>query len=150
VANDPRLSREWHPDNPLAREVAKGSARKCLWLCPGGHPPYTTSCHARCTHNVGCPTCGDEKKCSTRHPVISVGRPDLAKEWDTRRNTRSSSEVTLGSTYVASWICSRNPEHPTWQTSVQNRALRGTGCRACTPQNRSRARTFGASHDVGS
>jgi len=149
VANDPSLSREWHLDNPSARGVAKSSRGRYLWLCPNGHPPYTTSCNNRCSQNHGCPICGDEKKGSTRHPLISVGRPDLAKEWDTRRNTRSPIEVTLGSRYVASWICSRNPEHPPWQTSVQTRALRGCGCPACIPQNRFKARTFGPSYDGG-
>jgi len=87
VANDPRLSREWHPDNPPARGVVKSSTRKFLWLCTIGHSPYTASCNNRFNNNTGCPVCGNTRR--ARHPVISVGRPDLALEWDTERNTRS-------------------------------------------------------------
>jgi len=78
VANHPRLSREWHPDNSPAREVVKCSGRKFLWLCPEGHPPYEASCDLRCTQNAGCPICGIEKCRVPHHPVVSVGRPDLA------------------------------------------------------------------------
>jgi hypothetical protein len=137
VANHPRLSREWHPDNPPATDVSKSSRRKVVWLCPEGHPPYTASCAARCTYNSGCPVCGATRR--TRHPVVSVGRPDLALEWDTKRNTNSPSEVTLGSKYMAGWVCSSNPDHAPWQAMVQNRALRGNGCPGC---NKDRGRSI--------
>jgi hypothetical protein len=141
VANHPRLSREWHPDNPPATEVAKSSSLKVVWLCPEGHPPYTASCHARSTHNSGCPVCGATNR--TRHPVVSVGRPDLALEWDTKRNRKTPSEVTLGSMYRAGWFCSSNSDHPPWQAVVKDRALKGNGCPACnfaSKDSRSRLR----------
>jgi hypothetical protein len=142
VENDPRLSKEWHHSNPPANQVAKSSNKKYEWLCPEGHPPYLASCGDRSTHNTGCPVCGFEKSRTTRHPVVSVGRPDLAEEWDFKRNYKLPSEVTLGSHYKAWWVCSSNPEHTGWQTSVKSRALKGTGCPACI--NRFRPRKFGS------
>jgi len=137
VENDPRLFRELHPS-----KVSKGSNKRFLWVCLKGHPPYEAACTSRSCYNSGCPVCGDEDR--TRHPIVSVGRPDLAGEWDHKRNTKSPSEVTLGSTYKAWWVCSRQQEHSTWQALVQSRALRGTGCPACMTQNKFRPRTFGS------
>jgi hypothetical protein len=121
VDNDPRLSKEWHPSNPPPDQVGKSSKKKSLWLCLKGHPPYKAGCGQRCTFNSGCPVCGDENRRTTRHPVLSVGRPDLAQEWDYKRNCKLPSEVTLGSKHKAWWVCS-NPEHPGWQSLVRNRA----------------------------
>jgi len=149
VANEPRLSREWHPDNPPAREVAKSSNKKFLWVClkGKGHPVYKAACNKRCCDNTGCPVCGRELSRTTRHPVVSIGRPDLVEEWEPKMNTKEPSEVTLGSHYRAWWVCSRNPEHLPWQAKVQNRALRGTGCPACRELNRYMPRFFGAGHN---
>jgi len=131
VENEPRLLKEWHSSNPPASKVAKSSPGRFLWVCPVGHPPYKATCGKRCTHNTGCPVCGVEKCRTPHHPVISVGRLDLAQEWDHERNTKSPSEVTLGSHYKASWVCSSNPEHPPWLAEVKSRALSGSGCPAC-------------------
>jgi hypothetical protein len=144
VANDPRLWKEWHPSNPPANQVAKSSLKKYIWSCPKGHPPYKASCANRCTYNSGCPVCGIEKSRTTRHPLVSVGRVDLAEEWDFKRNSKLPSEVTLGSHYKAWWFCSSNPDHCAWQTSVQHRALKGSGCPACRSKNRFKPRQFGS------
>jgi hypothetical protein len=144
VANDPRLSMEWHSSNPPANQVAKSSDNKYVWVCQEGHPPYKAGCGPRFTHNTGCPVCGVEKARTTRHPVVSVGRPDLAEEWDLERNSKLPSEVTLGSMYKAWWVCSSNSEHPGWQSVVQSRALRGNGCPACKNINRFKPRKFGS------
>jgi len=142
VSNDLRLFREWHPSNPPASQVAKSSNKRFMWLCPKGHPSYKAACRSRSSYNSGCPVCGAENH--TRHPIVSVGWPDLAGEWDHKRNTRSPSEVTLGSHYRAWWVCSRNPEHSPWQVAVQSRALQGTGCPACRTRNKFRPRKFGS------
>jgi hypothetical protein len=143
VESDPRLLKEWHSSNPPANQVAKSSHNKFLWLCPQGHPPYKATCNSRCTQNSGCPVCGAEKRRTTRHPVMSVGRPDLAAEWDMMRNDILPSEVTLGSGYKAWWVCS-NSEHAGWQAFVFSRALQGNGCPACKTTNRFKPRHFGS------
>jgi hypothetical protein len=76
--------------------------------------------------------------------VLSVGRPDLAEQWDNTRNTKTTSDVTLGSCYKAWWVCS-NPEHLPWQAAVKARAMEGTGCPACKYKNRFKPRIFGPS-----
>jgi len=82
VASEPRLFKEWHPSKPPASQVSRSNRKKCLWVCLEGHPPYKASCNSRYTHNSGCPVCGNIKKGTTRHPLVSVGRLDLALQWD--------------------------------------------------------------------
>jgi hypothetical protein len=143
IANEPRISNEWHSSNPPASQVAKNSNSHFLWECRKGHPVYkNTTCYERSCHNTGCPVCGIEKCKTPHHPVVSIGRPDLAGEWDHQRNSKLPSEVTLGSTFRAWWVC-RNPEHPSWQARVKSRALRGSGCPACSVLNRFKPRGFG-------
>ena len=131
MAADPRLPREWHPDNSTsATQVARSSHTKYRWKCSKGHAPYEATCGNRCTHNNGCPAFGNSRKGPDRHPKLSVGRPDLADEWDAVRNDKLPDEVTLGSNYSAWWHGSNNPEH-IWQALVKSRALSGSGCPKC-------------------
>ena len=140
VANDPRLSAEWHPDNPPPSHVAARSSKKYLWKCPNCHPAYEARCDSRATQNTKCPVCAQEGR--EKHPSLSNGRPELAEEWDAERNNMSPDEVTLGSDYRAWWICSSNPEHPPFKQEVSKRALRGQGCPKC--RNRFRPREYGS------
>ena len=143
VAADPRLFKEWHPDNPPAAEVVKASDKvKYLWLCPEGHAPYEASCLSRRNHNTGCPACGDARKGKRFHPSLSEGRQDPADEWVVAKNDKSPEEITLGSHYPVWWRCSSNSEHPPWQAPVYSRALEGKGCPEC--RHRSSPRKFGS------
>jgi len=145
AAADPRLSKEWHPDNPTpANKVARNSNTKHRWLCPQGHAPYVATCSNRCTGNTGCPECFKERKGKVWHESVSEGRTDLAAEWDHKRNTKLPEDVTLGSNYNAWWGCSRDREHLGWQTRVFDRALKGKGCPVCGLKNRGKPRLFGA------
>jgi hypothetical protein len=145
VENVPRLRKEWHRRNPPANQVARSSNKTYVWVCPEGHPPYKASCGSRCTQNSGCPVCGVEKSKPNRHPVVSVGRPDLAEEWDFKEISKLPSEVTLGSGYKDWWVCSSNPGHRAWQTYVFCRALQGNGCPACSVMtSRCKPRQFGS------
>ena len=148
VAANERLLAEWHPDNPPATQVAKASRRKYLWKCPNGHAPYMASCSNRYTQNTGCPVCADARLADTKHPLLSVGRPDLAKEWDVKNKDRSPNEFTLGSHYKAWWRCRDNPQHLPWHAVVKDRALKGSGCPSCTYTNRFKERIFGSIQQV--
>ena len=144
VAAEPSLCKQWHPDNPPARQVAKSSSKKYRWVCSECLASYEATCNSRCTSNSGCPVCGDARKGPGRHPKLSEGRLDLADEWVVARNDKSPGEVTLGSHYPAWWQCSRNSEHPPWQARVFDRATKGTGCPKCRHANRSKPRKFGS------
>lgn len=84
VEPDPRLSKEWHPSNYPAYQVAKSSGitKPGMSKRPS---PISGSCGSRCSFNTGCPVFNVEKSRRTRHSVVSFSRPDLAREWDQRR-----------------------------------------------------------------
>lgn len=96
----------------------------------------------RCSQNTGCPVCANSSR--KRHPVVSVGRVDLAAEWDFKSNIRLPSEVTLRSDYLAGWICSADSAHEPWKARVSGRALGGKGCPACRTANVGKPRKFGS------
>ena len=137
VAADPRLSKEWHPDNPPSIQVARNRHKEYLWKCPEGHKPFMAPCHHRRASCIGCPECTQEMSGRRSHPSVSVGRPDLAEEWDVERINESPNRVTLGSKSKVWWRCKDNQEH-VWQATVFSRALHGTGCPACRTGNRSK------------
>ena len=58
---------------------------------------------------------------------LAETHPDLAAQWSSR-NEISPNEVTAGSNKRVWWVCDKGHE---WQTMVGNRAISGTGCRAC-------------------
>jgi hypothetical protein len=123
----PSFPRSGIPTIPLPAKWLKAVAKN-LQGCSEGHPPYKARCISRSTYNTGCPECGYIEGRVPHHPVVSVGKADLAGEWDHKQNARLPSEVTLGNAYRAWWVCSRDPEHRPWQTTVKSRAMQGNGC----------------------
>lgn len=59
---------------------------------------------------------------------LAETHPHLAAQWS-GRNEISPNEVTAGSNKRVWWVCEKGHE---WQTSVGNRAISGTGCKACS------------------
>jgi hypothetical protein len=100
VAVDPRLSREWHPSNPPATQVATANNKIYTQESNKCHPPCQARCRHRSTGNTGFPECWALRRGTTHkpssHPMLSAGRQDLVGEWDPTRNETSPSEVTLG------------------------------------------------------
>jgi hypothetical protein len=57
-------------------------------------------------------------------------RPDIAKEWDYKRNIEMGPEdVTINSAKQVYWVCPKG--HPSYKKSVASRALHGSGCPVC-------------------
>ena len=58
---------------------------------------------------------------------LSEERPDLLVQWS-NENTLSPNIITCGSHKKVLWICENNHS---WETSVKNRVLAGSGCPFC-------------------
>jgi len=112
------------PDFPISgtpadrRQSVNKQSQKVSWMCREGHPPYEASCISRCASNTGCPICVVKKSRTYCHPVVSVGMPDLTREWGQIGNTSAPGGTTLGSWYRAWWVCNRYPELTPWQAAV--------------------------------
>ena len=60
----------------------------------------------------------------------------LEKEWDYTLNSSTPDEVSYGSIYNVWWVCSVCGY--SWQTSINNRFLKGSGCPKCYNNSRSK------------
>ena len=61
----------------------------------------------------------------------------LVNEWDYNLNTITPNDVSYGSIYKVWWLCSICSH--SWQTSINNRFLKGSGCPKCAGKVRSEA-----------
>ena len=121
----PELAAEWHPDNEKSSsEVVSGSNYMARWRCANGHEwnarVYSRMQGSRCNVCLG-------RQVLTGENDLATLRPDLAAEWHPD-NSKKSSEVVLGSGYMAKWRCALGHE---WETKVTARAMQGNGCAVC-------------------
>ena len=65
---------------------------------------------------------------STPKKTISE-TPELLDEWDFDKNTIDPTNITVGSSKKAWWICKK--QHHSWQATINNRA-KGVGCPYCS------------------
>jgi ssDNA-binding Zn-finger/Zn-ribbon topoisomerase 1 len=115
---------QWHPKNSLSpSEVSVASGKKVWWLCEDKHE-WEAIVSNRTTKGSGCPIC---RKSSKPKKLATVAETALASEWH-EDNTRSATEVTVGSSYNALWKCAKNH---VWEAVVSNR-IRGGGCLVCS------------------
>lgn len=133
----PELLDEWdHPLNTRSPElVSDGSDYKAHWVCTQGHR-WQAAVTSRTAGKTGCAQCAATRRRGARLPEsasksLAVRFPNLAREWDCERNTRSAADVTSGSGYAAHWRCAQGH---TWVKPVVARTARGLGCPSCAQQ----------------
>lgn len=126
----PQLAREWHPDkNALTPDLVRpGSGRLVTWRCAQGH-----EWEARIQHRaqgIGCPFCSGQR--ATLETSLAACFPDLAREWHpTKNGSVAPEQVKPRSNLRAWWQCLKDPSHPAWQATVDNRTTHGSGCPQC-------------------
>jgi rubrerythrin len=128
AALHPKLAKEWHPtkNGDLTPAMVKcGSNKSVWWVCARGHE-WQTDVFKR-THGADCPFCRGRKVLAGFNDLAAI-RPELTVEWDYARNTVQPTEVTVGTSRKAWWICRVCAF--SWQARVSSRAL-GHGCPNC-------------------
>ena len=68
--------------------------------------------------------------------------PEIAREWNAKRNGYPADEASIGSKKWAWWRCLRNPQHD-WQQPIYKR-VKGLGCPKCIIADKSLAKLFPA------
>ena len=124
----PDISKEWDSSKNgeiTPEHVLPGTGKKYWWLCSKSHS-YNTTPNNRTTNKHGCPVCKNKK--ITDENCLHTTHPDISKEWNIERNSKSPRNVTYGSSQKVWWICHKNHE---WETTVASRARGGTGCPYC-------------------
>ncbi|MEC8569313.1 MAG: zinc-ribbon domain-containing protein, partial [Pseudomonadota bacterium] len=131
ASTHPGVVAGWHPtknDDLTPQQVTAGSQKEVWWVCEEGHE-YLSAPYKRVAGR-GCPVCSGHQVVKGVNDLATMN-PGLASQWHPTLNTKTLSEVTISSAYVAWWVCEKNPEH-VWCTAVYNRTrIQGTGCPEC-------------------
>lgn len=136
-----RLLKEWDWEKNSAEglfpnKLQPQSNKKAHWICEKGHKWVSSICKRTAGQN--CPYC------SNRRVLIGFNDfqalcPDIAREWDYDNNFGlKPNQVVSGSNKKVCWICSQCGNR--WQTSIQARVQRGTGCPKCSRVKQSLSR----------
>lgn len=131
LASDyPELAEQWNYDRNDALtpwDVTIGSGKKVWWKCSLGHE-WEATIGSRTYQSNGCPYCAGKKAWPGFNDLASQ-RPDLAAEWNDKKNgTLTPQMVTIGSNRKVWWKCSLGHE---WEAAVSSRARKAYGCPYC-------------------
>jgi hypothetical protein len=123
----PDVAAQWDHDKnfPLKPdEVALHSTRSVHWICEKGH-----NFESIISYRIqgGCPFCGG-KKVIQGHNDLATLSPQLASEWDFKRNGHTTpSDVTSHSGKKYFWLCEEGHSYESAVYARQN----GNGCPEC-------------------
>lgn len=104
-----------------------GSNDKVFWKCDFGHE-WEAVIYSRSISGHGCPYCDGQRV--TKENSLGARFPELAKEWDYKKNAKTPFEVAPFSDQKAWWACSRGHS---WQAVIGSRSA-GRGCPKCNSQ----------------
>ncbi len=127
----PELAKEWHPTKNkelTPSQVAAGSNKKVWWKCEKGDDHVWLAKLSDRKKGLKCPICRGLKVVHSNS--LKTLYPEIAKEWNYKKNKSTPSEVVPGSHLRVWWMCKNNPEHE-WQASLKNRTRGNQGCPFC-------------------
>ena len=124
----PKLAEEFDElkNGDTAENTLGKISKKYHWKCKYGHEWITTLNH-RHNSGSGCPTCSGYKVLAGFND-LQTKFPDIAKEWNYKRNKSRPSEYTAKSRSIVWWKCVNGHE---WKTRVASRT-QGRGCKDCS------------------
>ena len=125
----PNLINEWDFDlnDRLPEFFTKGSNDKVFWRCEYAHS-WQAVISSRALSNTGCPYCAGQLV--SQENSLYAQFPELAQEWDVKKNKMSPQEVAPFSDKKAWWLCSRGHS---WKAVIGSRSY-GNGCPKCSNQ----------------
>ena len=134
----PDVAQYWdHSKNekPPERMLA-GSNFRAKWKCPACKWEWQAPIFMRTRKKSGCPKCSRALKVTQSQPTFAQVQPVQLAEWDYERNDAKGfypEDITLGSTKLVHWICSRCPrgQPHRWTAPPKDRIGAGSGCSVC-------------------
>ena len=123
----PELIKEWDYEKNIIKpnDFTSGTNRKVWWKCKLNHN-YEASIANR-VKGTGCPYCAN-KKVLKGYNDLATTNPELAKEWNYKKNTIRPDEVMKCTKRKVWWICSNGHE---WDADIGSRSS-GSGCPICS------------------
>ena len=123
----PELVAEWDEgkNSKSPDEVVAGSGYKAHWKCALGHE-WQTPVHRR-SDGRGCLYCANREVWAGFND-LRTRFPEVASEWDMKRNKIGPEDVLFGTNEKYFWNC---PSGHSYVSQVSKRTLEGTGCPVC-------------------
>ena len=123
----PDVSAQWDltKNKKRSNEVFAHSNKYAWWLCHKGHS-WEAIINNRTSKGRGCPYCSGYLAIPGETDILTVC-PDLASQWDYKKNTVDIRTVTQYSHKRIWWKCD---EGHSWQVAV-NARRKGNGCPDC-------------------
>ena len=113
----PELMKEWDYDKNIVKpsSIVPGSEKKIWWKCNKGHSyEQQVSNHIK---GAGCPYCSGLKVIQGENDLETLF-PNLAREWNYKKNKIKPSEIKYGSSKKVWWLC---PEGHSYEAAVSHR-----------------------------
>ncbi len=123
------LLKEWDyiQNAKSPQEYSYGSGEKVNWVCSKCGYKWRAVINSRCK-GAGCPACAGNIVVTGKNDLATM-KPELAKEWDYKKNIDvSPTEVSYTSGHKYWWICIEG--HESYLASPSHR-VNGTGCPIC-------------------
>lgn len=122
----PEVANQWDyiKNNVDPSSVAPKSSKYYFWKCKNNHE-WSAPVVRRTFYKTGCPYCSGHKV--TKSNSLAVTHPEIAAEWDTKKNNKTPFDVSKGCESKFYWCCSSGHS---WQATPNNRTC-GTGCPQC-------------------
>lgn len=135
----PKLSKEWDfkknyplkPDNYMAT-----SRFMPWWRCSKCNYSWKAMIYQRYARGDGCLSCYGQIRAETirlaklkNQGSIIETHPEIAKEWNYKKNKRKPEEFSFGSTYKAWWNCTK--KHESYLMIINKRTREKQGCGIC-------------------
>jgi hypothetical protein len=97
---------------------------KLDFYCDANH--FFSMCWNHVMGGQICPSCAGY--CLSDKNRLSIVRPDIAKEWNYKRNVKTPYDYSYGSSEKVWWVCEQGHE---WKSSINSRTGMGTCCPGC-------------------
>ena len=126
----PKIAKEWDysKNNFDPNLISAYSEKKVWWICSKGHS-YNQKIYQRTANKSGCPYCGSHKVLKGFNDLQTL-KPELAKEWNYKRNgDLKPQDVLPNSNKKVWWLCSEGHE---WFATINNRNHLNRGCPYCS------------------
>lgn len=127
----PNLLSEWNykKNGKITPEmVSNGSNKKVWWKCSKGHEWQASIASRSRDNSCGCPICANHKVMYGYNDLESL-YPEVAKEWDYKKNGNlSPKNISATTNRKVWWKCSKGHS---WQANVYTRTKMGTNCPIC-------------------
>ena len=128
VSDVPELLQLWDGEENgdlLPQDMTARNNKKAAWVCDRGHK-YKATVYSQ-YKGSRCPYCTGKRAIVGENDLATL-YPDIAKQWDSEKNSLTPQEVKYGSHKKAWWICDKGHS---WQASIKERCLSGNGCPYC-------------------